>query len=217
MRIIGYDIETAPQDEDTLSQAQKNWLETRMRPALEKNKGIESEEELRRKIMGTTAFLGKIVCISVGEVFHGDKIKTASFTGTEKELLEKFWDYIAGSDQKLFVSFNGLKFDVSFISLRSFHHGVRATNGSFLNTIKFRKYPHFDIMAWMSDWGWPAPTLDVACNLAGIKSSKEGAIKAKDVTQAFLDGRIEEIAAYCEDDVRATLELYLKYMPYVRD
>ena len=42
------------------------------------------------------------------------------------------------------------------------------------------------------------------------KSSKEGNIEGKDVVQAFLDGRIEEICAYCRKDVELTQQIYRK-------
>ena len=138
-------------------------------------------------------------------------------TGTEKELLKNFWDVIGKVPTATWVSFNGLKFDVNFIVMRSLYHKILPTNKNFLNTSKFRKYPHFDVMAWMADWGYPSPTLDIACDIAGVQSSKEGEIKAKDVAQAFEDGKIDEIAEYCEEDVCATLEVYLQLKHYVRD
>ena len=42
----------------------------------------------------------------------------------------------------------------------------------------------------------------------GIPTSKDGGIDGRDVTAAYREGRIEEIAAYCLRDVLATAELY---------
>ena len=72
-------------------------------------------------------------------------------------------------------------------------------------------------MQWLSDWNWPAPTLDLACDLVGVVTPKGGNIEAKDVARAFSEGKIKEIAAYCERDVKATLEVYLKIKNYIRD
>lgn len=215
MKIIGFDIETIPQ-RGPLSRAQEDWLADKLEQAMSRASENESREEVRRKIMATSPFLGEIVCISLGEV-NGSKMRTESIIGDEKEILEKFWKMIGNVSNGLYVSFNGLKFDVNFIALRSLHHKVKVTNKEFLNTSKFRKFPHFDVMQWMSDWGYPSPRLDIACDLAGVKSSKEGEIKAKDVAKAFNDGRIAEIAEYCEEDVRATIEVYLQVRNYVRD
>ena len=215
MKEVGFDIETIPQQK-ALTRSQQEWLDNKLEFALEKAPSYESKEETRRRVMATTPYLGEIVCISLGEV-NGSQIRTESFTGTEKELLKNFWDVIGKVPNATWVSFNGLKFDVNFIVMRSLYHKILPTNKNFLNTSKFRKYPHFDVMAWLADWGYPSPTLDIACDLAGVKSSKEGEIKAKDVAQAFEDGRIDEIAEYCEEDVRATLEVYLQLKHYVRD
>jgi predicted PolB exonuclease-like 3'-5' exonuclease len=210
MKIIGFDIETVPQK--NIDRAQKEWLEAKVDSSL---KGEEREAAIL-KIMGTNPYLGEIVCISLGELLDKN-IKTISLVGTEKEILTKFWDILSKVSNTTFVSFNGLKFDVNFIVLRSLHHNIEPTNSSFLNTTKFKKYPHFDVMQWMSDWNYPAPNLDVACTVAGVKTSKEGEIKAKDVAKAFDAGMIKEIAKYCEEDVRATLQVYLQLRKYVRD
>jgi len=215
MKIIGYDIETVPQE--NLSKSQAEFLETKLIAARSKATESYSEEETRSKIMGTSPYLGKIVCISLGEV-TGSKIQAESYTGDEKELLRNFWNMVGQIPQATtWVSFNGLKFDVNFILMRSLHHKLVPTNRSFVNTIRYRKHPHFDVMQWMSDWGYPSPNLDIACDLCGVETSKAGAIKAKDVAKAFKDGRIEEIAEYCEQDVRATIEVYLQVKNYVRD
>lgn len=215
MKEIGFDIETIPQQK-TLSRAQEEWLDKKLEYALDKAPSYESKEETKRRVMATNPYLGEIVCISLGEV-SSTQIRTESFTGDEKEILKNFWKTIGKVSNATYVSFNGLKFDVNFIVIRSMYHKILPTNKQFLNTSKYRKFPHFDVMAWMSDWGYPAPTLDIACDVAGVKSSKEGEIKAKDVAQAFDDGKIDEIAEYCEEDVRATLEVYLKLKNYVRD
>ncbi len=218
-KIIGFDIETIPQK--TMSRAQQEWFDGRLARDI-KSGGAENENdderaERKRKIMGTSPFLGEIVCISLGEILVNGDINTQSFIGPEDELLAEFWETMRKVTSATFVSFNGLGFDVPFISLRSLQHGVKPTNLDFLNTRKFSKYPHFDIMKWMADWGYPSPTLDLACDLTGVDTSKTGAIKAKDVAKAFDDGRITEIAEYCENDVIATLEVYKKYKSYVKN
>lgn len=213
-KILGFDIETIPQIKE-LSSAQEEWLETRLKTTKEKISQKE-EQEIRKKIMGTTPYLGEIICIGLGQLVDSN-IKTKSIIGKEEKILKEFWEILEKLPTNvLFVSFNGLKFDVNFITMRSLHHNILPTNNYFLNTTKFRQHPHFDVMSWMSDWGYPSPTLDLACDLTGVASSKKGSIKAKDVAQAYQDGRISEIAAYCERDVKATIEVYLKLKNYVR-
>lgn len=212
-KIIGYDIETIPQP--NLSKSQQEFLDNKVRLALLKEPNADVKA-LTGKIMGTSPYLGEIVCIGLGEVMDNN-INTKALIGTEKKILEDFWMIMDKLQYATFVSFNGLNFDVNFIMLRSLKNGVRPTNKAFLGTKRFTKHPHFDIMQWMSGWGYPAPTLDIACDICDVKTSKEGAVKASEVAQAYKDGRIQEIADYCEEDVRATLQVYAKLRTYIKD
>jgi predicted PolB exonuclease-like 3'-5' exonuclease len=202
VKIIGFDIETVPLD--NLSQAQLDFLDKR----LEFSKDNDSE-----KIKGTNPYLGKIVCIGLGEIVD-KKIATRSLIGEEKEILEKFWEIMGRVGPATFVSFNGLNFDIQFILIRTIFHGIRPTNQQFLDKKKFQLHPHFDIMQLMANWSNPFPSLDLVCDFLGVKTPKDGAIAAKDVAKAYKDGRIKEIAEYCEKDVKATLEVYLKIKDY---
>jgi predicted PolB exonuclease-like 3'-5' exonuclease len=214
MRTLSFDIETVPQD--NLSKTQEEWLEKRLQQAQERSTLRESTGSLRRRIMSTSPYLGKIICIGVGEAY-GNSIHTKSFIGDEANILSQFWLLLRNIGQCTFVSFNGLKFDTNFIIVRSLHHGIFPSNKSFLSTMKYRKFPHFDVMQWISDWGYPSPSLDLVCDLLGIQSSKAGKIQADTVEQAYEAGQINEIAEYCESDARVTLEIYLKLKHYIRD
>lgn len=214
-KILAYDIETIPQD--NLTDAQEEWLQRKIDRALLKNKA-ENEKELRRKFCATTPFLGKIITIGVGQVDSQDQIKTKALVGSEKEILEKFWQIIVKTPQQKniqFVSFNGLDFDAPFILMRSAHHNVTPTNRDFTKLKRYTKYPHYDVMQWMANWSYGRPTLDVACTLAKVDSPKEGEVKADEVYDAYLRGEITKIANYCERDVRTTLELYRTIKNYV--
>lgn len=154
----------------------------------------------------------------MGEIIP-NHIQTKTLIGPEKDILQNFWEILGKleKDRTTFVSYNGIGFDVPFINIRSLYYNIIPTNQAFLNLRRFQKYPHFDVMQWLANWDNMAKiSLELACETMKIDNPKSGDIKAKDVAQAFKDGFIKKIAEYCERDVKATLELYLKVKHYVQ-
>jgi len=201
-----FDIETVPLEKEELSIIQKEELEKKVGRYLNNNPDTE-EEKAKRLIMGTNPYFGKIVVIGL-KATSGGKSSTKSLVGEEHDILTAFWN-ILKSFNGLFVSYNGLPFDVPFILKRSMVHKLLPTSSAFLDTRRFQKYPHFDVCAVLSDFNnFHKVTLRLACEHCGLPSPKEGDISAENVYDAFLAGRILEIAEYCERDLDSTDALY---------
>ena len=217
MNTLTFDIETIPQEE--LSEIHEEELEKKLQSYIRYNQ--PSEEELpaaRSMLMGTNPFFGEIVAIGVKQTMGTGQYDEKCIVGTEKQILCEWWRLLS-KFQGLFISYNGIPFDVPFILKRSMVHKLTPTNKMFLDTRRFSKWPHFDAKLVMSDFDrYQGCTLRLACEHIGIKSPKEGEIAAKDVAQAFKDGRIKEIAEYCMRDVEATYGLYdvLRKYTYTR-
>lgn len=211
---ITFDIETIPQ-RAPLSLTQQEELAKKLQ-RMQAGKIEEIDQEASTSlIMGTSPYFGEI--ITIGLLFDDGMGNTSelALVGEEKEILENFWNMIKSHKSALFISYNGLSFDVPFIVKRSMHWGILPTNQTFLNTKRFQKYPHFDVKDIISDFDkFAAPSLRLACDLFGIPSPKEEEIKAENVAQAFAQGRIKEIAEYCKRDIVATYELYKKLQGY---
>lgn len=173
-----------------------------------KERTIEEEEKAKNMVMAINPFLGEIVCI--GLLKHNDvgQYDILSLTGTEEDILEHFWKTIRNF-RGLFISYNGLGFDTHYILKRSMIHKVASTCNNFLNTRRYQRYPHFDVLQVLADWS-PSNyyTLNLACESLGVKSPKKGDIRAENVAEAFAAGRIDEIAKYCERDLLATYQIY---------
>ena len=147
--------------------------------------------------MGTNPFFGEIVCIGIRQVNDTGQFDERAIVGTEKEILCEFWRILSKFQRGIFISYNGIAFDVPFILKRSMFHGLTPTNKLFLDKRRFSKFPHFDVKLVFSDFDrYQGCTLRLACEHMGIESPKEGEIKAEDVAQAFEDGKINEIAEY---------------------
>ena len=186
----------------------------------------EAEEEKRRGAL--SPFTGHIVAIGVvnaetqrscalyevpGQtelIVKRDGNRTL-ISGSEKQILEKFWDYLGKGDR--FISFNGRQFDGPFLMIRSAINGVNPKRDLVGN--RYRFHPNCDLREVLNFNGTLNPrqirfNLDLACKAFGIVSSKTDGMDGRAVESLYRAGRYEDIALYCLEDVRATSELYLR-------
>ncbi|HEY0159259.1 MAG TPA: ribonuclease H-like domain-containing protein [Thermoanaerobaculia bacterium] len=186
----------------------------------------EAEEEKRRGAL--SPFTGKIVTIGIvnaetgrscamyevpgqTEVITRREGTRTMISGSEKQILEKFWDYLDKDDR--FISFNGRQFDGPFLMIRSAIHGLAPKRDLVGN--RYRFHPNCDLREVLNFNGTLNPrqmrfNLDLACKTFGIVSSKTEGMDGRAVETLYRAGRHEDIAVYCLEDVRATCELYLK-------
>ena len=132
-------------------------------------------------------------------------------SGTERQILEKFWEYLDKDDR--FISFNGRQFDGPFLMIRSAIRGLPPKRDLVGN--RYRFHPNCDLREVLNFNGTINPrqmrfNLDLACKSFGIVSSKTEGMDARAVETLYRAGRHEDIAIYCLEDVRATSELYHK-------
>lgn len=196
MNKIFLDIETIPAHENN-----HEVLREIHHKNSEKNSRVEKDFE---KYLAQTSFdggFGQIACISYA--INNGPVQTLS--GDETEILNKFWEVV--KDTNLFIGFNIMEFDLRFIYQRSIVLKVKPTRE--LNFARYRNDPIYDIMHEWKKWNMTASiSLDTLAKILGLPTSKDGGIEGKDVAQAFKDGRIKEIYAYCERDVELTRKIY---------
>jgi 3'-5' exonuclease len=186
----------------------------------------EAEEEKRRGAL--SPFTGKIVTIGIVNAETGrscamyevpgqTKVITRKegnrtmISGSEKQILEKFWEYLDKDDR--FISFNGRQFDGPFLMIRSAIQGLAPKRDLVGN--RYRFHPNCDLREVLNFNGTLNPrqmrfNLDLACKSFGIVSSKTEGMDGRAVETFYRAGRHDDIAIYCLEDVRATCELYLK-------
>jgi 3'-5' exonuclease len=224
MSKVVFDIETVGIDFETeLDEHQKEYL----------IKFAKNEDEVNaiREGLGLHAVTGRIVTIALynpdsnkGRVYfqtgNSDVIETEVDgilykSGTEKELLEWFWDDIKKCQK--YITFNGRGFDVPFIRLRSAILNVKCSRE--LMTPRWGGTPHIDLLEELTFQGALTRkfTLDFYCKAFGIKSPK-GSMSGYEVPRYFAEGKGYDIAKYCVGDVIATGELYNRwYESFSRD
>ncbi|WP_447980398.1 3'-5' exonuclease [Candidatus Nitrospira bockiana] len=167
----------------------------------------KTEDELYEKSSFDGTF-SRIVCI--GLIVFTDAMEphvAVSWYGpNEKELLRQFWARIGQIRPSLFITHNGLGFDLPFLKKRSIVHQVKPSVD--IPLAKFRAEPVYDTMAIWSNWearGWVK--LDVLARALGVET-KSGS--GKQVAEMWANGLGKDIAEYCLQDT------YVAYACYCR-
>ncbi len=219
-RVI-FDIETIGVDFESLEPAQQEYL---LRYA-----ETEEDEEKVKDSLALYPLTGEIVAIGMLNpdslrgvmYFQAPDLQIESFeengikfeTGTEREILERFWDVIKSYDQ--FITFNGRTFDCPFIMIRSAINRIKPTRELMPNRYNG---PHIDLLDQLTFYGATRRrfSLDMWCRAFGIKSPKAEGITGQDVQRLFREGRYLDIARYCARDLFATRELLLHWETYLK-
>jgi hypothetical protein len=215
------DIETIGFDFDSFSEREKEYL-------LKYAHDDEKKTDTKKKT-GLYPLTGEIVTIGMlnpetmkGMVLFQDKgTKVEKFeengivyqAGSEKELLEKFWEHIVNFDTV--VTFNGRGFDAPYLMLRSAIHKVRATKN--LMGYRYDAKIHCDLMEQMTFYGAVRKySLDFYAKAFGIKSSKDEGIDGSMVGDLYKEGKYLDVARYCFRDLVTTKELFEYWDRYLK-
>lgn len=196
VRKMYLDIETVPAEKEK----EEVLLELYNRKLKNGNKNLTTFEDYL-EATGLDGAFGRICCIG----YAIDDQPAMTVSGTEKEMLTKFWD--AASGVNLFVGFNLMDFDLRFIYQRSIINRVKPSQE--LSFARYRNSPIYDVMHEWSRWSNLGRTgLHGLAKALGLPSSKEGEIEGRGVAAAYKAGRIAEICKYCEADVEVTRKIY---------
>lgn len=171
---------------------------------LEVAEGGQQEKDYEKSAFDGT--YSRIVCI--GLILLTDSLdpqgSIAWYGANERELLRLFWEKIGLIRPSLYITHNGLGFDLPFIKKRSIIHQVKPTVE--ISLAKFRTEPVYDTLAVWSNWesrGWVK--LDVLARALNVET-KSGS--GKQVGEMWEKGQGKEIAEYCLHDTYVTYACY---------
>ena len=182
-------------------------------------KDVIAWENARAKECSLTPRLGRVLCIGIREVGGKDALHMAVTEADERTILTAFWDTLLDGEHRVhdLVTWNG-SWDLRFLLLRSLVRGVTPTIGGSRIRDWFRKYSfthgHFDCKAALTNWE-PRSTegLGEWARALNVTTKTEG-LDGSDVYPLFLAGQVDDIGAYCLQDVAATAAVYEKVSPY---
>jgi len=215
------DIETAGRDFDTLDEATQQYF-------LHK---AETEEEIA-EAKDSLSFYPLTAEVAAIGLLNPDTLRGAVYfqspgeepllpleeegmrfeTGTEAEILRKFWETVKQYDTV--ITYNGRGFDCPFILVRSAIHRIKPSKD--LMPSRYSD-AHIDLMDRLSFYGAVRRkfSLDMWCRAFGIASPK-AEVTGYEVTGLFGSGRYLDIARYCARDLHATRELFHYWETYIK-
>jgi predicted PolB exonuclease-like 3'-5' exonuclease len=129
---------------------------------------------------------------------------------SEKELIQAFVDKIAELNPQL-VTFNGSSFDLPVLRYRAMTHRLAAPGLS--ARPYFNRYTDdaIDLCDVLSSFALQAKaSLHELCRVMGMSGKPEG-IHGGEVAQYCLEGKIKEVADYCETDIVNTYRVWLRH------
>jgi len=226
--ILFLDIETVrgKKDFEELSETmQKMWFH--------KAKSIKTEEELseKEKYLERAAIyseFGQVVTISFGMIRweNGEAhLRVKSFFGEDESEVLKDFKKLLDEDLKAFpklqlCAHNGKEFDFPYLSRRFLINQIPLPKILQTQGKKPWEVQHLDTMELWKFGDWKNFTkLELLCEVFGIPTPK-GDIDGSQVGEVFWEEKdVERITRYCEKDVLAIAQLYLKYaiLPIIKE
>ncbi|PKR81170.1 3'-5' exonuclease [Brumimicrobium salinarum] len=216
-KILFLDIETVPQTYD-FNDLDETTAELFNQKTRFQQKDGTSVDEIYEQRAGILAEFGKIVCISVGfvnETNTGKEIRMKSFYHDDEEtLLKQFAGLLNdnyNSPYHLLCGHNGKEFDFPYIARRMLIHGLKLPYALDIAGKKPWEVNHLDTLElWKFGDYKHFTSLPLLCHIFKIPTPKDD-ISGADVARVYYEEKdLERIKVYCEKDVVALIQLFLK-------
>lgn len=216
-KVLFLDIETVPQTYQfqDLEEKSKELFEAKTRFMQNEEKSYET---LYNERGGIYAEFGKIVCISVGfvhETSHGKQMRMKSFYHDDEEtLLKQFKNLLDenyNSPYHILCGHNAKEFDFPYICRRMLINGIELPETLNISGKKPWEISHLDTMELWKFGDFKAYTsLALLCHVFNIPTPKDD-ISGADVARVYFEEKdLERIKVYCEKDVVALIQLFLR-------
>lgn len=227
-KILFLDIETVPQkavyDEipDDLVHLWEEKFRTIQKRMPEKYDDKTTPAEAFENSAGIYAEFGKIICISVGYIyFKGIEVhfRTKSFAGDdESELLQQFANLLVkfcSTKDHTICGHNIKEFDIPYICRRMLINGIplpqilnisgkKPWENNFIDTLELWKFGDYKNYT----------SLKLLTAVFGIPTPKDDIDGSQVASVYYRDKDIQRIATYCQKDVVATAQVYLRLQGY---
>jgi predicted PolB exonuclease-like 3'-5' exonuclease len=202
--VIVWDIETIP---DLKGFAAANFMLDKSDAEIREAMGDKFPKHIYHSIVSIGALIARReseywAIEALGAPHVGDR--------TEKELIQAFVNKIAELKPQL-VTFNGNSFDLPVLRYRAMSHSISAPG--LAARPYFNRYTEdsIDLCDVLSSFAPQAKvSLHGLCRMMGLPGKPEH-IDGGEVERYYLQGKIKEIADYCETDIVNTYRLWLRH------
>lgn len=216
-KVLFLDIETVPQTYqwEEVDPTTAALFEHKTRFQQKDGKAVE---EIYQERAGILAEFGKIVCISCGfvrETRTGREIRLTSFAHDDEEtLLKKFAALVNehfNTPAHVLCGHNAKEFDFPYIARRMLINGITLPETLNLAGKKPWEVNHLDTLElWKFGDYKHFTSLPLLCHIFKIPTPKDD-ISGADVARVYYEeGDLDRIKVYCEKDVAALIQLFLK-------
>lgn len=215
--ILFLDIETVPQFPEyaQLPEEHKKLWDKKAQTLIKES---DTPESIYSRA-GIYAEFGRIICISVGFIVNKEGIRflrLKSFYGDdEKSLLTDFAQMLSRFEKRMganLCAHNGKEFDFPYIARRMLINGIEIPEIINVAGKKPWEVKFLDTMElWKFGDNKHYTSLNLLTYVFGIPSPKDD-IDGSQVADCYYTlGDIKRIATYCEKDVLAVVQLFLRY------
>ncbi len=217
MTFVYFDIETIPaQDDAALERA---YAGVKPPANIKKPESIEkwmneNAEAAAIEALGKTSFDGGRghVCTIAWAIEDGE-IMSAHVNDLDNEsyAISMFFDAVRSQSRAVLVGHNILGFDIPFLTKRAVVLGVKLPfSSSWPRDPKpWEKSCQDTMIMWAGGRG--TVSMNDLCDIFGIPGKGDG-MHGSEVAQAWADGRHDEIAEYCREDVMRTREMHRRFI-----
>ncbi len=216
-KILFLDIETVPQTYKytELDEGTKHMFDLKTRFLQKEDKTFENLYDERG---GIYAEFGKIVCISVGYVHNtsnGREMRLNSYYHDDEETLLKQFSKLLNEHYNtpyhILCGHNAKEFDFPYICRRMLINGLKLPPVLDIAGKKPWEIAHLDTMELWKFGDFKAYTsLALLCHVFKIPTPKDD-ISGADVARVYFEENdLERIKIYCEKDVVALIQLFLR-------
>ena len=216
-KVLFLDIETVPE------KANYNDLSPEMHELWEiKSQQFRKEGQSAKDVYqraGVYAEFGKIICISFGILHFKEGIKhvriKSIYNDDERVVLREFAQLLGKlniSNDLLLCAHNGKEFDFPYISRRILIHGIYLPSILTVSGKKPWETPFLDTLEmWKFGDHKHYTSLNLLTHIFNIPSPKTD-IDGSQVAEVYwVHNDLERIARYCQNDVLAIVQLFLKF------
>ena len=162
-----------------------------------------------KKNAALSKVFNKVVVVSIAFI-RGNTLYYKAIVGEQKEIVKEFYDLVRQTGFKV-CGHNIIGFDLPTLRIKAFEEDMDLSIiPESINDVGKKPWDLdkfiVDTMSIIKGTDYNNMSLDAACMLKGIKSSKDD-ISGAYVSQVYYQEGVDRIAKYCNKDVIATAEL----------